>query len=627
MSSDDFVKMQPLPFHVRPRGPVKHVRTLFRASCFALLVTLAVLPASAYAQDELAGEPLAPDSPTEVVVTDRGRVRMHVADMPLSTVLHLLSLEGQRNIVTSPNVKGQVTANLYGVTFDEALQAILVANGARHRVVGNFIYVYTAEELAEIEAARSPMPTTRVYRLNYITAADAQLYLSPMVGEEGTIVVAPAAEKGLKSDPDEGGGQASAAQDFVIVTARPATHAKIKSVLREIDVRPRQVLIEATILRAELTDDNALGIDFTLVGGVDLELLGASSNGIADISLGTLPQDRFERFNAAAVTDFAGNVPSGGLTIGILKDNVALFIRALESVTDTTVLANPKILALNRQKGQVIVGRRDGFLTTTVTQTQAIQSVEFLETGTQLIFRPFIGDDGFIRVEIHPEDSVGFVNAQGLPSEQTTELTTNVIVRDGETILIGGLFREVTTDARSQVPWLGNLPGVGALFRSKNDSTAREEIIMLLTVHIVKDHDAYAQASREQYENIERMRVGIRQGMMWHGRDRIAHAHYSKAVDALAGGEREKAVWHLNMSLHNNGRFLPAIQLKEKILGERAWSDEGTGGRMFLHSLIAREKGYAMPAFGRPKVETSKRQKVEKSKSPNVETSKQDVGD
>ncbi len=312
-------------------------------------------------------------------------------------------------------------------------------------------------------------------------------------------------------------------------------------------------------------------------------------------------------------------MPSGGITIGIIKDNVALFIRALESITDTTVLANPKILALNKQKGQIIVGRRDGFLTTTVTQTQSIQTVEFLETGTQLVFRPFIGDDGFIRVELHPEDSSGFVNAQGLPSEQTTEVTTNVIVRDGETILIGGLFREVTTDARSQIPWLGSLPGVGALFRSNNESTGREEVIMLLTVHIVKDHAAYAQASREQYENVERMRVGIRQGLMWHGRDRIAHTHYRKALDALDGGKRGKAVWHLNLALHNNGRFVPAIRLKERILGERAWNEDGTGGRMFLHRLISREKGYPMPAFGRPKVETSERQ--------DVETSGQDVGD
>src|SRR5690606_22979737 len=96
--------------------------------------------------------------------------------------------------------------------------------------------------------------------------------------------------------------------------------------------------------------------------------------------------------------------------------------------------------------------------TTTVTQTSSIQNVEFLETGTQLRFRPYIGDDGYVRIEVHPEDSTGGLTAANLPFEQTTEVTTNIIVRDGHTILIGGLFREVTSASRSQVPLVGNVP-------------------------------------------------------------------------------------------------------------------------------------------------------------------------
>jgi type IV pilus assembly protein PilQ len=563
-------------------------------------VLIVLLPQVAFAQDDAARTAPPAGAPTEITVTDRGTVRMHVADMPLATVLHLLSLEGQRNIIATANDKGRVTATLSAVTFEQALAAILVANDAGYRIAGNFVYVYTNDELAQMDAAKRPTPSTQVYYLNYISAVDAQTYLSPLVGEGGSITAPPAALTGLKSDSEEGGGHASAAQDFIIVTAPPEVHQTIRTVLKQIDVRPRQVLIEATILRANLTDENALGIDFTLVGGVDLQLLGARSDGIADVTLGTLPQDRYERFNAAAASDLTGNVPSGGLTLGIIKDKVAVFLRALEEVTDTTVLANPKVLALNKQKGQVIVGRRDGFMTTTVTETQAIQSVQFLETGTQLIFRPFIGDDGFVRVELHPEDSVGFVNAQGLPSEQTTEVTTNVILRDGETILIGGLFRELTTDARSQIPGLGNLPWLGPLFRSRSDSTNREEVIILLTIHLVDDHEAYGAASREQFENVERMRVGLRKGLMWHGRERLAHAHYSKALETMSAGDTNKALWHANMALHNNSRFVSAMRLKEKILGERAWDEDGTGGRGFLYELISQEKGYGLPLFGRP---------------------------
>lgn len=579
-----------------------------RAILCVLVLCATGIPASAQtAQDLLSkitsitGSKPKSGAKQEVDVTAHGTVEMHVADFPIADVLRLLSIKGQRNIIASPKVSGTVTANLYDVEFEEALSAILLANDAGYRIVGNFVYVYTNEELVKLALAETPS-VSRVYPLNYVSATDAKTYIQPMLIDGESVTAPPDPAEGIESSANEAGGLSNAAQEFVLVHAFPNTHAKIERILKEIDVRPRQVLIEATILRAQLSEDNALGIDFAIVGGVDLELLSATSNAITDITLGALPAARLERFNANATTDFRGDVPRGGISVGIIKDHVALFLRALEQVTDTTVLANPKILALNRQKGQVIVGRRDGFLTTTVTETQAIQTVEFLETGTQLIFRPFIGDDGYIRVELHPEDSVGFVNAQGLPSEQTTEVTTNVIVKDGETILIGGLFREVTTVARNQVPGLGNVPLIGPLFRSNNDSTAREEVIILLTIHIVKDRKAYADASAAQYENVEKMRVGIRQGLMWHGRERIAQAQYRKALKALAAGDDSKANWHLKMALHNNSRFLPAIQLREKMSRSREWDEDTTGGRGFMHQLLANDRGSDGSIFGRPRV-------------------------
>lgn len=551
------------------------------------------------------GEAALPDLTTPVRVTDRGRVELHVADMPLSDVLQMLSIQGQRNIIASPAVEGTVTADLYDVTFDAALEAVLVANGAGYRKVGDFIYVYTEAELAELAAASAKKPYTRVFWLNYISPVDAKAYVTLIVGEneeERTVAVSPVAANSIGSSPEDSGGYASAGRDFIIVTARPDKMQEIARVLQQVDVRPQQVLIEATILRAQLTDDNALGIDFSIVGGVDLELLTARSNGLTDLVLGVLPTDRFENFNAIATTDIADDVPDGGLTVGIIKDQVAIFLRALEQVTDTTVVANPKVLALNKQKGQVIVGRRDGYLTTTVTETQAIQQVEFLETGTTLIFRPFVGNDGFIRVELHPEDSVGFVNAQGLPSEQTTEVTTNVIVRDGETILIGGLFREVTTDKRTQVPGLGSIPGIGRLFRTNTDSISREEVIILLTIKVVKDRGAYAEASFEQLEDVERIRVGLRQGLMWHGRDRLAQTHYRKALEQYAAGDTDKALWFARLALYCDGRMLAALRLREKILEQRAWDEIGTEGRDFIYHLISREQPDRRSPYPRPAI-------------------------
>jgi type IV pilus assembly protein PilQ len=441
---------------------------------------------------------------------------------------------------------------------------------------------------------------TRVFLLSYITATDAQTYVASLVGEGGAIAVSPPSKTGIGSDPADGGGDANAAQDFIVVTARPENLREIERVLKQVDVRPKQALVEATIVRAQLKDDNALGIDFTLVGGVDLELLGSTSQGVTQITTGQLPVERFEQFNAAATTGFTSNVPAGGMRLGIIKDNVAVFLQALEEVTHTTVIANPKVLALNKQRGQVIVGRRDGYLTTTVTETQAIQTVEFLETGTQLLFRPFIGEDGYIRVELHPEDSVGVINAQGLPSEQTTEVTTNVIVRDGETILIGGLFREVTSDTRSQTPGLGSVPGLGALFRSRTDSSEREEVLILLTIKVVKDDDEYAATSKAVWADVEKIRVGLRRGLMWHGRERLAQAHYRRAVEHDQKGNRKKALWHVELALDNHPHLLEALELRERLRGEQPYEVDGATARDFLFRLIAEERGETLDWFGRP---------------------------
>jgi type IV pilus assembly protein PilQ len=574
-----------------------------------LALTLAVTVGAAHAQ-----EPSAPEQPastasdsdeppandnngTLVEVDDHGTVMLRADELPLSTALRMLSIKGRRNIVATPGVKGFVTANLYHVPFEDALDAILLANNAGYRTEGNFIYVYTNEELAEIIQAETPFQT-RVFRLNHIAALDAQAMITPLLSEGGSCTVSPPATMGIAPSAEEAGGNQLASRDMLVVHDRPDRIMHVTEVLRQIDVRPRQVLIEATILRAQITEDNALGVDFTITGGVDFEALAATSAGVGDLSLGTLSGDALQGCNSLVSTDFTGAVPPGGLTVGVIKDHVAFFVRALEGIADTTVLANPKILALNKQRGEVIVGRQDGYPVIVTTETTTQQTSALLETGTRLIFRPFIGDDGFVRMELHPEDSRGEVVGDQ-PQKETTEVTTNVMIKDGQTILIGGLFRESTRDARGQVPLLGNIPILGTAFRSRRDTTDREEVIILLTVHIVKD-DVFAEAGKEELQKIERIRVGARHGIQWFGRERLAQAHYRAALEHFAAGDDGKALWDVQLALHNSPRFYDAILLKEKLLNERDWDDEGAVTRSFIHQLIADERdGYEYP-YGRP---------------------------
>lgn len=532
------------------------------------------------------------------------RVTMHVSGLPLADALRMLSEPTKKNIILSSGADGVVTASLYHVTFEEALDAMLIANGLGYRQEGGFIFVHPLEELARIAQSKRRV-STRVFRLTYMNAASAKGLIEPMLTKgspvAGKISTTPPSGKGLGGTTGIGDteGDSHATADTLIITDYDDVLDEVAGVIKELDARPKQVLIEATILRATLNEDNALGIDFTTVGGVDFSTLSSISPGAQSITTGIIPNAELENTNFTARTDLNAALPDGGFTFGILKDQVGVFVRALEQITDTDILANPKLLALNKQVGQVIVGRRDGYLTTTITETTAIQTVEFLETGTVLTFRPFVGEDGTVRMEIHPKDSTGGLTDANLPFEQTTEVTTNILVRDGKTILIGGLFREVGTATRGQVPLLGNIPIAGALFRRTRDSTTREEVIILLTVHILKC-DPDEKAGEELLEDIERVRAGSRQGMQWLGRERLSQAHYRWAMDHLARGDVEKAIWDAQLATHIFPRHLHAIRLKEELIGRREWESEASCIRTFIRDRIMEESGEITPAYGRP---------------------------
>ena len=357
---------------------------------------------------------------TDVSVSDAGTVEIHVNDANLVEVLRMLSLQSQKNIIASNQVTGHVTANLYGVTVREALDAILHANGYAYREKGNFIYVYTTKEIADMEKSERQV-STEVFRLFYTPAANVVTMIKPVLSADGQVSTTTPAATGIPSGVSDTGGDAHTTEDMLVVTDYPDNLEKIRKVIVEVDRRPQQILIEATILAATLNEDNALGVDFQVLGGVDFSSITTAIGQITGTSANDTAANPAKNTVTSIGTgnSFSSQVPPGGLKLGVVSNNLAVFLSALESVTDTTVLANPKVLALNKQRGEVIVGRQDGYLTTTVTENAQTQTVQFLETGTRLVFRPYIGDDGYIRMEIHPEDSNGGLQARRIfPSRQ-----------------------------------------------------------------------------------------------------------------------------------------------------------------------------------------------------------------
>jgi type IV pilus assembly protein PilQ len=567
-------------------------------------------PAATPAADPFAANEAAPVAPTTrpvaapvagqaVSVKDAGVVDIQVNDANLVEVLKMLSVQSQKNIIVSKEVRGTVSANLYDVTVKEALDALLRSNGYDYREKGNFVFVYTQKELAEMEKAAA-VKKTEMFRLYYTPAANAANMIKPVLSGEAAVAFTTPAKSGIQADSQDVGGNDHAAEDLLVVTDFPEKLDQVRAILKEVDRRPQQILVEAVILRATLQENNDLGIDFTVLGGVDFNTLGAlgtatpSGSGVDQLLGGSILNNNTAA--AGGVADrgaFAGRAGGSGLKLGFVKNNVGAFLSALEGVTDTVVMANPKVLVLNKQRGEVHVGSQQGYRTAVATETLTADDVKFLDTGTRLTFRPFVGDNGFVRMEIHPEDSSGAVNAQGLPNKFVTQVTSNVMVKDGHTIVIGGLFREATDRTRSQVPGLGSLPGVGPAFRRQTDNTVREEVIILLTPHIVKDEAAYATAGAEQLKEAERMRVGMRKGLMPWGRERLAESWYDQAQAELRKEkpDRQKALWCLNAAINLNPKFSEAIDLRTRTTGVEASASDNAAIRGLVTRMVLAEKG------------------------------------
>lgn len=518
----------------------------------------------------------APAKPHELPVMDKEGVfpsLVHKGD--IVDFLKVLGVTTQRNIIPSDKVKGYVQVTLYNVTFEEAMNSVLTMNGYIWKQENSFIYVFSKDEFAEMELKAKKMQS-RLFQLNYLQSGDVLQVVKPLMSQDGQITTnSTSAEK-----------EKWAGKNYVVVNDYPENLKMIEETLSKLDERPKQVLVEATILSAKLTDETELGVDFRVLGGVDF----MAENGAVDsVPEGQVGLDGLE---GAGGTEFTSKVSNGGLSIGIVKNNIGMFIKALESVTDIVAIGNPKVLALNRHEGKVIVGGEQGYVTTETSTTSTTQSVENLSTGTILRFTPYVMDDGYIRMELHPEDSSGEVVVKGnfaLPEKTTAEVVTNVLVQDGYTIVIGGLFRDKTTIARSQIPLLGNIPLLGTLFRSSKDTVEKEELIFLITPHVVSEPQ-YSKFSARILQEYDKKMLGIEERLLWFGRSRLAKSHYQQALKDLAAGKQDSALWHAQQASQMNPMLLDALRLQDELKGYSGTQAHHGWMNNFMQSVIQNDE-------------------------------------
>ncbi len=525
---------------------------------------------------------------TGVEVDDFDTFNIQVQDTDLAQVLQMLALQGERNVIASRNVSAVITANLFDVTFEEALDAILKPNGFRWVEEGKFIYVYTQEEFARMEAL-DRKTESRMFELEHLSARDASEFAMPLLSDRGKLSYIGEVSGGIERDLGNMGGDTWAKAAILVVNDYPDRLERISELIAEIDTAPRQVVVDATIASVAVTEEDAFGVDFSIMGNLDISKLVSPLGPVTDLLRGNNELPRGANSNVAqppyngnatswGTQSTPGNTKSGksNFMVGMVAGDASVFVRALDQVTDTMVLARPRIMALNRQRAQVMVGKRVAYLSTTATDTTSTQTVQYLDTGVKLMIRPFISKDDTIRMEVYPSVSSaelrkirngGFGNEIEVPDEFTNEISTNVKVRNGETLVLGGLFQEQTTIQNSQVPFLGDVPLLGAAFSGHDNQVKRREIIFMITPKIVEDQ-LIEESGRQGMAFVNSLRAGMREGLLPFSREKMSSQHNQDAFEAINSGDFELSLFHFDNSLRLNPAQPEVRRLRAETAGE-----------------------------------------------------------
>ena len=395
--------------------------------------------------------PLARSIPSDAVQVDprSGLVTIAIRDAPLDQVLGILAEQQDLNIICSEDVTARISITIKNAPFEEALAAILSVAGYTARRRGDFLLI------TSVSAAGSVSPEAqgrevRVLVLNYVSASDADVVIKGLLSPVG---------QSFAKESDDLDYRKT--QELIVVEDLPAYLSRIEETVRQLDVPPRQVLIEAHILGVELEDD--------LVHGVNFSYLREANPAI---TLGT--------------RGFADPAASPALIFDLTTSELAALVECLKTTTDAKTLASPKVFALNGQQARIQIGQQLGYRVVTTTQTSTMENVDFLEVGVILTVTPQITPDDCVLMNVKPVVSSGQINPDTkLPEEETTEVETSLILRDGHGIVIGGLIQEEDVEIQQKVPFIGDLWLVGRLFQRRQVDRKRTEIIVALIPHIV----------------------------------------------------------------------------------------------------------------------------------------------
>jgi type IV pilus assembly protein PilQ len=419
------------------------------------------------------------------------RISLNFQNIEVRAVLQLIADFTDLNLVASDTVSGNITLRLQNVPWDQAMELVLKTKGLDSRQIGNVLMVAPAAEIAERErqeieankqlAELAPLKSEFI-QIRYAKAANVVTLFEAgseqggsLVSERGSVVV------------DE-------RTNSIIVTDTTAKLDEIRALIANVDIPIRQVMIEARIVIASSDVDEQLGIrwgggyidsdtDSVLSVARNIEATNAINQAVIGGTLPTAPTTPLVDLGIASGTS--------GFAVGFTSDDLFLSaeLSALEAAGEGEVVSQPKVITGDKQQATIKSGTEIPYQEGAASGATTTQ---FKEAVLQLTVTPNITPDDRILLDlVVNQDSVGELvpSANGglVPSIDTTELTTQVLVGNGETVVLGGVFKNEETQQVQKVPVLGDLPGVGSLFRSTASTNKKVETLIFITPRILSE--------------------------------------------------------------------------------------------------------------------------------------------
>lgn len=395
-----------------------------------------------------------------------GLVSLDFRDADIKTILQVLSLKSGVNIVTSPEVQGVISIQLNNVPWQQALDIIVSTNGYATEKRQDVIVVSTIESLKKrrednaILAEQEPLET-KTFTLNFSVAGKVVDSVTKMKSERG------------KVDFDE-------RTNTIIATDTAEKLKLIADVIKKLDQTTNQVLIEGKIVETTLSNSEELGIDWTAA---------ASMTGTSMPIIWPFDNESSSRFAPYAIPD----APTEDYTTGTLSFAQAQAVfDALKSRTDTNILSNPRIVTLDNQAAEIVVGSQYPIPTYTYNEDQGKLQVSgwtYMDIGIIFNVTPHVNNAGFVTLEIEPKITaiLDYVTVEGtsMPTLSNESSKTIVMVKNHDTLVIGGLLKDQTTKTNKRLPFLGDIPILGLLFQKKDDTITKQDLLIFMTPHII----------------------------------------------------------------------------------------------------------------------------------------------